>query len=205
VALVGAAVVGAAIIALLSGGRWSGFTHEFLRAPGYVVLAVVAQVLGALVSDHTSAGWVYPVALAISAACAFVFCIANFRVAGVALVTLGLVLNAVVVARNGAMPVSIAAASRAGVSIVTVASDEDPRHEIAGKGSVWRTLGDVIPVPLPGAPEVISPGDLLVAAGLAEFIVVTSRRKRDEDDERDQIVAAWGHAFQADSMIPWRP
>ncbi|HVT65117.1 MAG TPA: DUF5317 domain-containing protein [Mycobacteriales bacterium] len=204
-ALVGVAVLGAALIAVVSGGRWSGFTHELLRAPGYVVLAVIAQVLGAVLSDHTSAAWVYPTALAVSAACAFVFCVANLRVSGVGLVTIGLVLNAVVVARNGAMPVSIAAASRAGVSIVTVASDDDPRHEIAGKGSVWRTLGDVIPLPLPGIPEVISPGDLLVAAGLAEFIVVTSRRRRDEKDGQSQVVASWGHALQADSMIPWRP
>jgi len=196
-------VVGAALIAALSGGRWSGFTHELLRAPGYVVLAVIAQVLGAVISDHTSAGWVYPTALAFSAASALVFCIANLRVAGVALVTLGLVLNAVVVARNGAMPVSIAAASRAGVSIVTISSDDDPRHEIAGKGSAWRTLGDVIPVPLPGTPEVISPGDLLVAAGLAEFIVVTSRRRRDDDVDYAPL-DEFGQAAQALAMTPWR-
>jgi hypothetical protein len=196
------AVLGAAIVAVLSGGRWGGFTHALLRAPGYVVLAVVAQLLGAVISDHTSARWIYPTALALSAACALVFCIANLRIAGVPLVTLGLILNAIVVARNGAMPVSIAAASRAGISIVTVASDEDPRHEIAGRGSAWRPLGDVIPVPLPGVPEVISPGDLLVAAGLAEFIVVTSRRKRGDDD--DQWADEWGHAAQALSMIPRR-
>lgn len=174
----GVVLVGAAIVAVLTGGRWHAFTHELLRAPGYVVLAVVTQVLGAVLADHTSAGWVYPTGLALSAAFAAVFCIANLKVAGVALVTLGLLLNAVVVARNGAMPVSIAAASRADVSIRTIAFGDDPRHEIAGRGSVWRTLGDVIPVPLPGAPEVVSPGDVLVASGLAEFIVVTSRRKR---------------------------
>jgi hypothetical protein len=202
---VGLAVVGAAIIAALSGGRWTGFSHELIRAPGYVVLAVIAQILGAVLSDRTSAEWVYPAALAVSALCALVFCIANLRVAGVALVTLGLVLNAIVVARNGAMPVSIAAASRAGVSIVTVASDADPRHEIAGRGSVWRVLGDVIPVPLPGTPQVISAGDLLVAAGLAEFIFVTSRRRPDEEEAAPQLAGEWGQAAQAVSMMPWRP
>lgn len=197
------AVLGAALIAALTGGRWRGFTEEHLRAPGYVVLAVIAQVLGAVLTDHSSAEWIYPTALAVSAACALIFCIANFRVAGVPLVTLGLVLNAVVVARNGAMPVSINAASRAGVSIVSIASDEDPRHEIAGRGSVWRTLGDVIPFPLPGSPEVISAGDLLVAAGLAEFIVVTSRRRR-EDPDYVWGADEFGHAAQALSMTPWR-
>ena len=200
----GLAVLGAVVIAVLSGGRWNSFTPDSLRAPGYVVLAVVAQAVGAVVADHTSAGWVYPTGLAVSAVCALIFCIANFRIAGVPLVTLGLILNAVVVARNGAMPVSIAAASRAGLSVVTIASDEDPRHEIAGKGSVWRTLGDVIPVPLPGTPEVISPGDLLVAAGLAEFIVVTSRRKREDEADDGLWADQWGQAAQALSITPWR-
>lgn len=200
--LVGVVVVGAAVIAWISGGRWSGFTHEPLRAPGYVVLAVVAQVLGAVLSDHSSADWIYPTGLAVSAACALVFCVANLRVAGVPLVALGLALNAVVVARNGAMPVSIAAASRAGVSTRTVAYGNDPRHTIAGRGSVWRSLGDVIPVPLPVSPEVVSPGDLLVAAGLGEFIVVTSRRRR--VGEADQAPDDFGQAAHALSTISRR-
>ncbi|HWC33679.1 MAG TPA: DUF5317 domain-containing protein [Mycobacteriales bacterium] len=196
-ALVGIVVVGAIIVAACSGGRLSGFAHEELRAPGYVVLAVIAQVVGAVLADHTSTGWIYPTGLAVSAACALVFCIANFRVAGVPLVAIGLVLNAVVVARNGAMPVSIAAASRAGVSTLTVATDNDPRHTIAGRGSVWRGLGDVIPVPLPVSPEVVSPGDVLVAAGLGEFIVVTSRRRRSQLPGEPTTDVQWPDFSQA--------
>lgn len=203
--LVGVVVVGAAAVALLAGGRWYDMTHEELRAPGYVVLAVIAQVLGAVLADHTSAAWVYPTGLAISAVCALVFCIANIRVAGVPLVALGLVLNAAVVARNGDMPVSIAAASRAGVSTLTVATGNDPRHSIAGRDSTWRWLGDVIPVPLPVSPEVVSVGDVLVAAGLGEFIVVTSRRRRRTSDVQDvEADAQWEellHASQALSTI----
>jgi hypothetical protein len=205
VTLVALVVVGAAIIAVISGGRWHAFTHQLLRAPGYVVVAVAAQVLGAVLADHTSADWVYPTGLALSAASALIFCIANLRVDGVPLVALGLVLNAVVVARNGAMPVSIAAASRAGVSTLTVATGNDPRHTIAGRGSKWRALGDVIPVPLPVAPEVVSAGDVLVAAGLGEFILVTSRRRRRV--ERETAAAQWAeidHAAQALSTISRR-
>jgi hypothetical protein len=104
-------------------------------------------------------------------------------VAGVPLVTLGLVLNAAVVAANGAMPVSIDAAFRAGVPTGDIAAGLDARHEIAGRGTVWRRLGDVIPVPLPARPEVVSPGDVLVAAGLAELVVVGMLRRRTEDAE----------------------
>lgn len=194
-ALVAVVVVIAVIVAGLTGGRLSAFTHQELLAPGYVFLAVIAQVVGAMLSDHVSGQWVYPTGLAVSAACALIFCFANRRVAGVPLVALGLVLNAIVVARNGAMPVSISAASRAGVSTLTVATGNDPRHTIAGRGSIWRSLGDVVPVPLPVAPEVVSPGDVLVAAGLAEFIVMTSRRRR-HDDVAGHL-ADWDHAFQA--------
>jgi hypothetical protein len=116
-------------------------------------------------------------------------------VPGIPLVALGLVLNAVVVARNGAMPVSIFSAHRAGVSILSIATGNDPRHTIAGIGSVWRSLGDVIPLPLPLIPEVVSPGDILGAAGLGEFVVMTSRRRRDTDQPAD------GDSFQASQAL----
>lgn len=169
-------VVGAGAVAALTGGGWQGFGELDLRAMPLVVGAVALQVLGALLADHTGTSWCYSAGLAGSAACALGFCLANLRVAGIPLVALGLVLNAVVVARNGAMPVSIFAAHRAGVSILSIATGNDPRHTIAGIGSVWRWLGDIIPLPLPWVPEVASPGDLLVAAGLGEFIVMASRR-----------------------------
>jgi hypothetical protein len=181
VGLVVLVVVGAAVIAAFAGGRWSAFASLHLRAMRLVVVAVAAQILGAELADHAGKSWCYTAGLAVSAAAALGFCLANLRIAGIPLVAIGLVSNAVVVARNGEMPVSIDAAHRAGVSTLSIAGHNDPRHTIAGKGSVWRTLGDVIPVPLPGLREVASPGDILVAAGLGEFVVVTSRRRRKDD------------------------
>jgi len=175
VALVGAVAAGYAL-----GGSWSTLTHLRLRRRRYIVAAVLAQTGGALVGvlgvadPRRSYVW----GLALSAACAAMFCVRNLKVAGVPLVTLGLVLNATVVAANGAMPVSIVAALRAGVPIVDIASGDDPRHEVAGAGTVLRPLGDVIPVPLPARPEVISPGDVMVAAGLAELVALGMLRRR---------------------------
>jgi hypothetical protein len=123
------------------------------------------------------------VGLAASALCAAAFCARNLRVAGVPLVTLGLISNAVVVAANGAMPVSVSAATRAGVPVVDIAADRDSRHEVAGPGTTLRILGDVVPVPLPVRSEVVSPGDVLVAAGLAELIVIGMLRRRRTDEE----------------------
>ncbi|HWA67574.1 MAG TPA: DUF5317 domain-containing protein [Mycobacteriales bacterium] len=194
-ALVLVVVVAAGVVATLTRGEWRGFAELQLRAKSLVVAAVAVQVAGAALADHTGHGWCYSVGLATSAACALGFCLANLRVAGIPLVAAGLVLNALVVARNGAMPVSIVAAHRAGVSILSIATGNDPRHTIAGIGSVWRSLGDVIPVPFPVAPEVVSPGDVLVAAGLAEFIVMTSRRRRDADQP------AGGDTFHASHAL----
>ena len=171
-------MVGAAVIAIARGGSWHGFTELHLHRPWLVIVAVVVQILGSELAAHSAQTWLYPTALGISAAAALAFCLLNLRVAGLPLLTLGLLSNALVVGLNTAMPVSIFAASRAGVSITTIAVGADPRHTIAGIGSHWRALGDVIPVPFPGVPEVVSAGDVLVAAGLGELVVVTMRRRR---------------------------
>jgi hypothetical protein len=182
VALVGAVAVGYAL-----GGDWARLSALRLRRRRLVVAAILAQAGGAMVgvlgvADPRRS---YVGGLAASALCAAAFCARNLRVAGVPLVTAGLVCNALVVALNGAMPVSIVAALHAGVPITRIAAGEDPRHDIAGTGTHWRVLGDVIPVPLPWRPEVVSPGDVLVAAGLAELVVVGMLRRRYAGTGRD--------------------
>lgn len=174
------ALVGAVAVGYLFGGSWARLTSVRLRRRRFVLAAVIAQGGGALVgvagvADPSRA---YVVGLAASAACAGAFCWRNLTVPGVPLVTTGLIANALVVALNGAMPVSIVAALHAGVPIAQIAAGDDARHDIAGTGTALRPLGDVIPVPLPWRPEVVSPGDVLVAAGLAELVAVGMLRRR---------------------------
>jgi hypothetical protein len=162
-------------VARLCGGTARRLGELRLRRRALVVAAVLAQGGGALVGllGVTNARHAYVAGLAASAVCAVAFCLSNFSVPGLALVTAGLLGNAVVVGINGAMPVSIHAAYRARVPIATIATGTDPRHDIAGRGDHWRWLGDIVPVPLPWRPEVISPGDVLVSAGLAELVMMT--------------------------------
>jgi hypothetical protein len=181
--------VGAAGAALLAGGSWRGFAALRVHRPWLVVAAIVAQALGAELAAHAGRSWYTP-GLAVSAAFALAFCLANLRVAGLGLITLGLALNALVVGLNGAMPVSIYSAARADVSIATISLGDDPRHAIAGIGTTWRALGDTIPVPLPVAPEVASAGDVLVAAGIGELVFLTmSRRRRSRRPGHRQVSA----------------
>ena len=138
-----------------------------LRDRPLVVAALLVQLLGALVG-----GPFHPLGLAGSALLVVGFLARNRGVRGTGLVALGLLLNAVVVAANGAMPVSAEAAGRAGTGVQDLLTGADPRHELAGPGTRLRWLGDVVPVPLPLRPEVVSPGDVLVAAGLGQLVVL---------------------------------
>jgi hypothetical protein len=167
-------LVGAVLAGLAFGGSWRRLVELRLRRLGLVAAAVLAQAGGAAVgllgvADESTS---YVVGLAVSAALTLAFCARNARVAGVPLVTLGLILNAIVVGANGAMPVSIVAAYHARVPIAAISAGTDARHEIAGDGTTLRWLGDVVAVPLPVRPEVVSAGDVLVVAGLAELVVV---------------------------------
>lgn len=175
VVLVGAVAVGYAL-----NGTWTGMTTLRLRWRRMVVAAVLAQTGGAALGilGVTDVRRGYVVGLALSAVCAAAFCVGNLHVPGVPLVTVGLAANALVVTLNGAMPVSIVAALRAGVPITDIAAGYDARHDIAGDGTTWRSLGDVIPLPLPLRPEVVSPGDVLVASGLGELVVMGMLRRR---------------------------
>jgi hypothetical protein len=171
-------LVGATVVALAAGGSWAELSTLPLRGGRLVVIAVIAQVVGGILARITNLPGFYPAGLGISALAGLAFCLRNIRLAGVPLVTLGLLGNALVVSLNGAMPVSTAAAARANVPIAEIAAGSDARHSIASSATTLRWLGDVIPVPLPWRPEVVSPGDGLIAAGLGEFVLLGLRPRR---------------------------
>jgi hypothetical protein len=159
-------------VGTLARGRFSNLGHLPLRHGWLVALGVAAQLVGGLLG-----GALYAAGLALSAALVAAFLARNRGLEGTGLVALGLLANALVVTLNGAMPVSAAALGRAGISTQDLLAGTDPRHELAGSGTVLRPLGDVVPVLLPAHPEVVSPGDVLVAAGLAELVVLGMRRR----------------------------
>jgi hypothetical protein len=195
-------LVAAVLVGLGFGGSWRRLADLPLHRLSLVVAAVVAQAGGAVVgllgvADESTS---YVVGLGLSAGLALVFCARNVGVAGVPLVAGGLCLNALVVAANGAMPVSIVAAYHARVPIAAIASGVDARHEIAGDGTALSWLGDVVPLPLPVRPEVVSVGDVLIVAGLAELVVlgmapawgVVRWRRREEQSHGEESAQAPG-------------
>jgi len=198
-------LVGAAAVGLARGGTLAALADLPLRGSRLVIFAVAGEVFGAGMAWATNErGW-YPVGLIIAALAGFAFCARNIRLAGVPLITLGLVANALVVAVNGAMPVSTAAAARAGVSTAEITAGADARHAIAGRGTTLRALGDVVPVPLPWRPEVASPGDILVTAGLGQLVLtgMRPRRRKRRPADRNPVAVSRPPAGAGAAAVTW--
>ena len=109
----------------------------------------------------------------------------NRGIPGASLIACGLAANALVLIINGAMPVSVDAATRAGADPAALVSTG--QRELATDGTRLPWLGEVVPVAFPPRPEVVSPGDVAVAAGLALAVAMglTGRRSPARWNERD--------------------
>ncbi|MEU4195018.1 DUF5317 domain-containing protein [Kribbella sp. NPDC026611] len=152
----------AAAAALATGGRFGRLAGNTLTGLHWLAAAAIGQLLGSAFG-----GTAYPIGLIGSAVCIAVFLRLNLRHAGVGLLALGFFSNALVVALNGAMPVSLTALARVGVGDAVVT---DPRHELMDSATRLHWLGDVVPVALPGIGQAVSPGDVLIAAGAGLLI-----------------------------------
>lgn len=147
----------------LIAGRLRGGRVRSLAGVGVRGLVLLAAGLGAQVAGELAGGVVLTVCLAALVLLTLVFLARNRHLAGTGLIACGLLANAAVLAANGAMPVSADAAARAGVPAASVAGSG---HVLAGADTSLRVLSDQIPLPLPGSAQVLSPGDVLVVAGI---------------------------------------
>jgi hypothetical protein len=152
----------AAGLALLTGGAFTRLADNALTGLQWLGAAASCQLAGPFVS-----GVIYPICMVASAACMGVFLLLNLLRPGVALLALGFGSNALVVALNGAMPVSLSTLVRAGLDASRAQVAADPRHEVLGAHTLLPWLGDVVPVAMPPLGQAVSPGDVLIAAGAA--------------------------------------
>lgn len=183
------------VVALVIGHRLGGRVDRLASVPfrslRLLVSAAVVQLLGFLLSNVLAVAW--PITLAISAVFLGVFLVRNFRILGVPLAATGLLLNALAVVVNGAMPVSLSAAERAGIAAQRLDLDENPRKEPATGETKLPWLGRVVPVALPIHREVATPGDILLAAGLGLLVVTGMRRRNGTRGD--------GHAYPVDDDV----
>lgn len=105
----------------------------------------------------------------------------NYRVPGLQVAAVGIALNAIAIILNrGAMPVWSDAFAAAGFNLAAIA--DDPFHELLTTDSITTFIargglfGDVLPIPLPVIGDVVSIGDVLLAAGIGWAIVAAMTR-----------------------------
>lgn len=152
-------------IGKLRGGSVDALSKATLRFPFLVFVAVAFQVV-ATIADPTPAF----AAIVSSYVVLFGFAWVNRTRAGMLAIGIGAQLNFIVIALNGGMPISAAAAARAGF-----VGDSAQRLVIRGKHFIAAAgeaklgfLGDSIP--LWRQPSVASIGDLIIWAGMIWLI-----------------------------------
>jgi hypothetical protein len=140
-----------------------------------LVTAIGLHALGVL------AGWLWepllPVLVSLSWALLAYYAWMNRPIPGTFLIAVGLAANAAVLLANGAMPVSETAAARAGADQAAILASGEHEPEDSHTRLPW--LGKVVPVAFPPRPEVVTPGDVSVAAGIAVLLGMglTGRRE----------------------------
>jgi Family of unknown function (DUF5317) len=159
------------------------------------VRAVRLLVAAAIVQLGTSAlapgsGLARGTALLLTTVLVGLFLAGNARLPGVPLVALGLLLNVVVVGANAAMPVSVDAAARAGISRGDLGLARDAMRSPSGPDTRLGFLGDTVPVVLPYRPQVVSAGDVLVAAGVG-LLLLTAGARTPQTPRRAERSTVW--------------
>lgn len=174
--LVLAAAAVAACIALVRGGSLSALANTQFRWTWVLFASLVVQVAADVWANDVSRT-LGVVLFVLSYVGVALFMVLNRSLAGMFFAAAGLALNALVIAVNGAMPVSRWAADVAGIESL---GDMGVKHEVAGPGTTLSFLGDVIPIP--NTLQVISIGDVVLGLGIALLVYRQTLAAREELD-----------------------
>jgi hypothetical protein len=112
----------------------------------------------------------------------------------------GLVLNILVIAVNGGMPVSANALETAGARAEDLLGAGTAKHHLMGPTDALTPLGDVIGIP-PPVGAVISIGDVLLYAGVAVLVVMVMLGR---SGENRRPPARWFQGYRGKHLPPDR-
>lgn len=164
------AAIVAALAALARGGSLEHLAATRFSSVPLLIAALLVQVGFRLWEPAwLTPGWQLAVTVG-SMGVVAIFLALNRSHPGMLIAGIGLALNVVVIAANGAMPVSPEAARTAGLDPAEL-DEAGLKHERMTSETSLPWLGDVIPLPRSGL--VVSGGDLLLALG---FAALTYRR-----------------------------
>jgi hypothetical protein len=172
VGLTAVALLTGGLLGLLAGGRVASLGEVTLRWWGALAAGVALQLLAGPVGVGGRPG---TTAVVGSYLCLLAFALANRALPVMPVVVAGLVLNATVILINGGMPVRADAVAAVGIDPDELdAADLGAKRHLEGPDDRLTFLGDVVPVrPLD---EVVSVGDLVLAAGVAGMLFRLLRR-----------------------------
>jgi hypothetical protein len=176
--ILGVATVLMVAIALLAGGRLRNLAQLELRMGWLTLVALMLQVL---VIYTVEIRWLTALLIMASYGLLAMVVAANHHIPGMALISLGLLANILVIAANGGyMPVTPEAVSRAGLGHIVTQSPEGAF--VVGSKDVLLSraetrlwpLSDVLVLGKPWQ-TVFSPGDLVLACGLLWLVIKALR------------------------------
>ncbi|HET8739767.1 MAG TPA: DUF5317 domain-containing protein [Acidimicrobiia bacterium] len=166
-------------ISVLRGGRLVNLGDIELRAWWLLFLALGLQLGTRFLPDASWSEWVGLTMVLVSFALLMIMVLLNRSKPGMWLAGLGVLMNFVVIAANGGMPVLAGAAEVAsGFTISEPDLSGTFKHVELDETSHLTFFADVIPIRLAGIGEVISLGDIFLALGLGVFLEHELRRPR---------------------------
>jgi hypothetical protein len=151
-------------VALVTGGSLRNIAATDVRHPSILAAAVGIQLaLEVLHPTHGTAGHLASALLVVSYVFLLLFCAANLRLRGLAVVAVGIALNGAVITLDRGMPIR---APQAAVEATTKHHAERPSDRL-------EPLGDIILVP--ALRQSLSFGDLIMMVGLVDVLFWCSR------------------------------
>lgn len=166
-------------IAVLRGGRLVNLGDIELNAWWLLFLALGLQAGTRFLPDESWSEWVGVAMVLLSFVLLMIMVVLNRSARGMWIVGLGVLMNFVVIAANGGMPVLAGAAEVAsGFTVTNPDLSGTFKHVILDESSRLTFFADVIPLRFAGVGEVISLGDVFLALGLGVFLEYELRRPR---------------------------
>ena len=178
--LVPGLIVLAVLLGYVLGGRLRQFETLRIHWWGLAVIGVALERLPARAIGDVPGSVVGPVMLALSYGLLLVFLFVNRWIPGISFMSIGLLLNLVVVLVNGGMPVQASAIERVGGNPAVLVEADATKHHLMNDTDLLRPLADVIAIPSP-VNAVISIGDVFLYSGICYSIVQIMRGRRREN------------------------
>jgi chromate transport protein ChrA len=170
-------IVLSVLVVVLTRGSFERLSRIRLRALWLLLVALVAQIALEFVDipEERLDDLGYALLLG-TYVLILVFCLINRRLAGMAIVTLGIALNVLVIALNQGMPTKDDVVER-NEREVRVPIERTVKHRPEEPDDQLPFLGDVLSVP--GIPnQQFSIGDVIIGIGVADICFEASRRPR---------------------------